>query len=73
MTVLIMTVNELLRWAHEETLMADGLERMLNDMPADLYQPMKAQMQAHRNRSRWLDQQVAYHLDRTDEEKAGRE
>lgn len=69
----VMTVAELLRWAYEETQMADGLERLLYDMPEDLQPALKAQIQAHRDRSRWLDRQVAYHLDKADEEKAKRE
>ena len=29
----VMTVSELLRWAYEETVMADSLERIIPDLP----------------------------------------
>lgn len=59
-----MSVPELLSWAHEEMLYADGMERMLPDLPEELHAGIRAQIQAHRDRAQWLDMQVEIHLDR---------
>lgn len=62
-----MSVHDLLQWAHDETTMADGLERLLPDLPPDLQAAMRGQIQSHRDRARWLDMQVADYFDRLDE------
>lgn len=59
----IMTVSELLRWAYEETQMADGMERLIPDMPEEVQESLRRQVIVLRERSRWLDQQVQYHLE----------
>lgn len=69
----VMTVSQLLAWAYQETQIAEGLERLLPDMPEEVQAAMKEQVQAHRDRSRWLDMQVEYWLEKADEERAKRE
>lgn len=59
-----MSVPELLSWAHEETQYADGMERMLPDLPEELHDGIRAQIRAHRDRAQWLDMQVEIHLNR---------
>lgn len=59
-----MSVPELLSWANDETQFADGMERLLPDLPEELQDGVRAQIQTHRDRARWLDMQVEFHLDR---------
>lgn len=59
----VMTVSELLRWAYEETVMADSMERLIPDMPEEVQESLRRQVIVLRERSRWLDQQVQYHLE----------
>lgn len=62
----IMTIGELLAWAHEETLAADALETMKLTLPESMVPLLDKQIKTRRERSRWLDLQVEHHLDLKD-------
>lgn len=64
----VMTIGELLAWAHEETKVADGLQRMMQTLPEELHSLIQVQINIRRERSRWLDHQVEYSLDAQDKE-----
>jgi hypothetical protein len=55
---IVFTIAEMLKWAHDETELADTLELFGESMPDAPEEAATA-----RRRSRWLDQQVAYTLD----------
>ena len=53
-----MTVGEQLAWAIEETQLADSLEMMKPDLPAEIWPLLDKQIALRRERSRWLDFQA---------------
>jgi hypothetical protein len=55
---IVFTIAEMLKWAHDETQLAEALESFGEHMPDAPAEAMTA-----RRRSRWLDQQVEYTLD----------
>lgn len=64
-----MTINDLLKWAHDETKMADALEDTMATFGTMVGLDIAETITKHRARSRWLDEQVATRLD--DKEKKG--
>jgi hypothetical protein len=56
----VFSVTDLLKWAYDETKLADMLEK------SDLAGPLAEEIEKHRRRSRWLDEQVAEKLDQVD-------
>lgn len=61
-----MSVADLLEWSHQETLVAEGIERLIPSLPEQVQEDMRAQAEAHRHRASWLDTQVRHWLDRHD-------
>lgn len=57
---ILFTVTDMLKWAWDETQLADMLEK------SGLAEPMAEEIEKHRRRSRWLDEQVAIKLDQVD-------
>lgn len=57
---IVFTIPDLLKWAWDETQLADMLER------SEISGPMAEEIEKHRRRSRWLDEQVAMKLDQVD-------
>ena len=64
----VMTIGELLAWATEETQMADALQRTMQTLPEDLHPLIQVQIVKCRERSRWLDHQVEFALEKQDKE-----
>jgi hypothetical protein len=57
---IVFSVTDLLRWAYDETKLADMLEK------SGLAGPMAEEIEKHRRRSRWLDEQAAVALEKAD-------
>jgi len=57
---IVFTIPDMLKWAWDETQLADMLEK------SGLAEPMAEEIEKHRRRSRWLDEQVALKLDQVD-------
>lgn len=60
---IVMSIPDLLSWAHEETKLADALEETLAAFGDAIGLDVAASVRRHRERSRWLDEQVAFKLD----------
>lgn len=63
-----MTIAELLAWATQEVRLAEALRQMAESLPEGVREEALKQAELSMARSRWLDQQVAYVLDKRDEE-----
>lgn len=66
-----LSINELLRWAHDETKMADALEDSMSTFGAMIGLDMEKSIARHRTRSRWLDEVVAMRLDEKEAKEQG--
>jgi hypothetical protein len=66
-----MSTNDLLKWAHDETKMADALEDSMATFGAMIGLDVAESITRHRTRSRWLDEQVARRLDEKEEKERG--
>jgi hypothetical protein len=66
----LMTVNDLLGWAYQETQLAEALELMAGSLPEDVRPSVVAQAAEHRRRSRWLDQQVEWVLNEAEKKES---
>lgn len=64
---IVMSIPDLLSWAHDETKLADALESSMADFGAMIGVDLKESIARHRARSRWLDEQVAHKLDEIDQ------
>lgn len=60
---IVMSIPELLIWAHDETKLADALETSMSEFGVMIGLDLDASIARHRERSRWLDEQVAFKLD----------
>jgi hypothetical protein len=69
-THIVMSIPDLLSWAHDETKLADALESSMSEFGIMIGLDLEASIARHRARSRWLDEQVAHKLDEIDR-KAG--
>jgi hypothetical protein len=61
-----MSVHDLLAWAHDETKLADALEGSAAEFARLAGADLALTIARHRDRSRWLDEQVARILDERD-------
>lgn len=61
-----MSIHDLLTWAHDETKLADALEGSAAEFARLIGSDLEATIARHRDRSRWLDEQVAGILDARD-------
>jgi hypothetical protein len=60
------SVEEVLKWAHEETQMADAMESAATVIDIEHGSVLADEIAKHRRRSRWLDEAVAYRLDQVE-------
>jgi len=63
---IVMSIPDLLHWAHDETRMADALEDSMSAFGQMVGLDVEASIARHRARSRWLDEQVVHKLDEID-------
>jgi len=66
-----MSTNDLLKWAHDETQLADALETSMAEFGTMIGLDIEASIARHRIRSRWLDEQVAKRLDEKEKKEQG--
>lgn len=63
-----MTIAELLAWATQEVRLAEALREMAESLPEEARKVALQQAERSMERSRWLDQQVAFVLEQRDQE-----
>lgn len=68
---IIFTIEDLLKWAWEETQMADALQSAESVIEIQPGTALADAIALHRRRSRWLDEQVAFKLDAVEADRAG--
>lgn len=68
---IIFTVEDLLKWAWDETELADALQSAESVIDIEPGTALADMITLHRRRSRWLDEQVAFKLDAVEAERAG--
>lgn len=66
-----LSINELLKWAHDETKMADALEDSMSTFGAMIGMDMAESIARHRTRSRWLDEVVERRLEEKEAKEQG--
>lgn len=67
---IILTIEDLLKWAWDETELADALQSAENIIDIEPGSALADTIALHRRRSRWLDEQVAFKLDAVEAERA---